>query len=1035
MFASAVNRIKPGLFLFVLVATLVMSPVAFGQATTGALSGSVASADDGSFLPGVTIEAIHVPTGTRYSSVTGDSGRFTIPNVRVGGPYKVTATLEGFQTAETGGIDVRLGAASEVATLKMKIGGVAESIVVTAEADPLITPNKSGSTSAVSTEQIETLPTVNRTLQDFARTNPYVNVDAQDISATRMYVAGKNNRYNSIQIDGAVNNDLFGLADTGTPGGQANAQAISLDAIQEIQVAVSPYDVRQGGFTGGGINAITRSGSNDIQGSVFYSRRDPSWVGDGPNNNPISNFDAEQYGGRIGGRIIRDKLFFFVNGEYNDKNEDDDYTSQNYRRPGDVQIVNDFLQNQFGYDTGGLGTMTRASLSKNFFGRVDWNVNDSNQFTIRHNYVTGSNDVISDRNFNRFRFPKSTYFFEDETNSTVAQLNSIFGGNAFNEARINYTTIKDRRASAEPFPGIEIGGTGPRNADIVAGAEQFSTANSLDQDILEITDDFTLLRGAHNITIGTHNEIFDFNNVFMPSAYGHYYFPTLQDFLDLNPSQYFYTYAEGGINPSKFQVNQLGLYASDQWSVRPNLTLTFGLRADMAQYPDSPNYNPIVDTAIGYDTSATPDESPTFSPRLGVNWQLGTNQQLRGGVGIFAGRTPYVWVSNAYGGTGIGQISISCIEPSCSPTFVADPFNQPTNFPSGGGAFAASLTDPDFMSPRLWRATAGYDREFAGGVRGTVEVLYSKTIEDVYYQNVNYIESGAVSPIDGRPIYKRASTALSNAYLLTNTDEGDQLMESIQLSKTWNNVTLGATYTHQEANSAFDGTSSTASSNWQFHHTKGNIYEPELSRSAFETEHRFNLNATFNFATGPFTHAIGVFYNAQSGRPYSFIIGTDVNGDGASSNDLLYIPGSDTEIIVQNSAGVVQPYSFLGNYLHKAGLDPLAGRAMDRYEATEPSVHQMDLHYELGLPAFQGIFTMITADVSNALAMIDGGNGKVKYVSNQNFSPITYRGVDSATGKPIYRERFAGALNPGSQYSVATDRSRWQARLGIRLNF
>ncbi|MGK2859817.1 MAG: TonB-dependent receptor [Thermoanaerobaculia bacterium] len=1031
-----VSRFNSSFFLLALVAMLVMSPVAFGQATTGALAGSVSAAEDGAFLPGVTIEAIHVPTGTVYTSVTGGNGRFMIPNVRVGGPYKVTATLEGFQPSETGGVNVNLGATAEVPVFKIRMGAFEESIVVTADADPLINPNKSGSTSAISTEQIETLPTVNRTLQDFARTNPYVNVDAQDISATRMYVAGKNNRYNSIQIDGAVNNDLFGLADTGTPGGQANAQAISLEAIQEIQVAVSPYDVRQGGFTGGGVNAITRSGGNDLQGSVFYSKRDPEWVGDGPNNNPISAFDSEQYGGRVGGRIIRDKLFFFVNGEYNDRNEDDDYTAQNYRRPEDVQIVSDFLREEFGYDAGGLGSIARASESKNFFGRVDWNVNSSNQFTIRHNYVNASNDVISDRNSNRFRFPKSTYFFEDETNSTVMQLNSVFSSNAFNEARVSYTTIKDRRASAEPFPGIEIGGTGPRNADIIAGSEQFSTANSLDQDILEITDDFTLLRGSHNITIGTHNEIFDFNNVFMPSAFGHYYFPTLQDFLDLNPSKYFYTYAEGGINPSKFKVNQLGLYASDQWAVRPNLTLTFGLRADAALYPDSPNYNPIVDQAIGYDTSATPDEDPTFSPRLGANWQIDEKQQLRGGIGIFAGRTPYVWISNAYGGTGIGQISISCeTSQNCTPTFVSDPFNQPTNFPSGGGAFDTSLTDPDFQSPRLWRATVGYDRLLPWDIRATVEVLYSKTIEDVYYQNVNYIETGAVSPLDGRVMYKRSSTLLANAYLLTNTSKGDQLMESVVLSKTFSHFTMGATYAHQEANSAFDGTSSTASSNWRFHHTKGNIYEPELSRSAFETEHRYNISGTFNFATGFITHAIGVYYNAQSGRPYSLMIGTDVNGDGQSSNDLLYIPGSATEVIVQNSAGQVVDYSLLGNYLAAADLDSLAGRAMDRYEATEPWVRQMDLHYELGLPSYQGVFTMITADVTNVLAMIDEEYGEVRYVPNQNFSPVTYRGVDAATGKPIYRERFSGALTPGSQFSTATDRSRWQARLGVRVTF
>jgi outer membrane receptor for ferrienterochelin and colicin len=1019
--------------LCLVMAALAVVP-AQAQVTTGGLSGTVTAAD-GSALPGVTIEAVHVPTGTQYTGYSGEAGRFTIPNVRVGGPYRLTASLEGFRPFEATNVQVALGAMTDV-PVTLQLAAVAEAITVTAQADELINPNRTGATSTVSTEELETLPTVNRTLQDFARTNPYVNVDPQDFSATRMTVAGKNNRYNSIQIDGAVNNDLFGLADTGTPGGQADALSISLDAIQEIQVAVSPYDVRQGGFTGGGVNAITRSGTNDYSGSVFYSKRDPEWVGEGPNNNPIAAFDAEQYGGRFGGRIIRDRLFFFVNGERSDRAEDDDYTSDDYIRPDDVSTVRDFLMDEFGYDPGSLGAIARTKFSKNLFGRIDWNVNNSNQFTIRHNYVEAANDVISDRFGTRFRFPNATYFFADETNSTVAQLNTTLGATSFNEARVNFTTIRDRRASPGAFPGIEIGGTGPRSADIIAGAEQFSTANSLDQDILEITDDFTLIRGAHTFTIGTHNEIFEFNNVFMPSAFGHYYFPTMADFLALNPSQYFYTYAEGGINPSQFQVNQLGLYASDSWSIRPNLTLTLGLRADMNQYPDSPNYNPIVDTAIGYKTSATPDETPTFSPRLGFNWQIADGSQLRGGLGVFAGRTPYVWVSNAYGGTGIGQISLSCIKPSCTPVFEPDPNNQPTSFPAGGGSFETALTDPDFQAPRLWRATVGYDRVLPFDIRGTVELLYSKTIEDVYYQNVNYIDAGTVSPIDGRPMYKRNSSALSNALLLTNTNKGDQFMYSLQLNKNFGRLfTVGASYAHQDANSAFDGTSSTASSNWRFHHTTGNIYDPELSRSAFETTHRINISGTLNFETGMFSHGVGLYYNAQSGRPYSLLFGTDVNGDGQSSNDLIYIPGSEDEIIVQNAAGTVVGYSLLGDYFAAAGLDPLAGRAMDRYEASEPWTRQLDLHYELGLPVFGGVQSMLTADVANILAMVDSDYGNVRYVANQNFSPVTYRGVDAATGKPIYRERFAGALTPGSQYSLATDRSRWQARLGVRLTF
>ena len=1050
-------------FLILCLALLAAVPAVQAQVTTGSITGSVMAAD-GSALPGVTVEAIHTPTGTRYDAVTGSNGRFTIPNVRVGGPYRVTATLEGFRSFTDDRVTVPLGASADV-PVTLQLETVSEAITVTASADDIINPNRSGATSAVSAEQIETLPTVNRTIQDMARTNAYVNVDPQDQSSTRLYVAGKNNRYNSITIDGAVNNDLFGLADTGTPGGQANALPISLDALEQIQIAVSPYDVRQGGFTGGGINVVTRSGTNDFSGSAFYSRREPSFVGNGPfyNVDPetkrwstlhrdleVREFDSEQYGGRFGGPILRDRLFFFVNGEKNSRAEQGDYTAENFKpcnanapptcNPGinDVNTVRNFLINQFNYDPGTIGDIPQTSESDNLFGRIDWNIGSSNQLTLRHNYVKAANDVISDRNTNRFRFPSAIYAFADETNSTVAQLNSTFGGNFYNEARVNFTTIRDKRAIPVAFPGIEIGGSGPRNADILAGTEQFSAANSLDQDILEITDDLTMLRGAHTITIGTHNEFFEFKNLFMSSAYGHYYFRNMQDFLNLTPDQYFITFATGNDprRPTAFEVAQYGLYASDQWTIGNNVTLTMGLRADMPQFADAPTENPVVFNAVNYHTSATASEEVVWSPRFGFNWQISNLQQLRGGIGQFAGRTPYVWISNSYGGTGVEQLTLTCARPNCTPTFTADPFNQPTNFPAGGGAFETNLTDPDFQLPRLLRATLGYDRILPWDLRATAEVLWSRTVEDVYYQNVNYVPAGT-NAFDGRPQFRRLSTAVSQAILLTNTSEGEQLMESVQLSKNFGRfVTLTGSYTHQDAESAFDGGSSTALSQWRFHHTRGDIYEPELSRSAFETTHRFNIAGTLNFETGPFSHGLGLYYNAQSGRPYSLLFATDINGDGQNTNDLLYIPDPNNVIIRKNSGSTwdSDPLTQWKAYLDYSQIDG-DDRILERYELNEPWARQLDLHYELGLPAFFTVRSLITADLSNVLAIIDEDAGITRYVPNQNYSPVTYSGIDSATGKPIYTERAANTLGLGSQYAVATDRSRWQMRLGVRFTF
>lgn len=1031
------------------VALFAIAPLAQAQVTTGTIAGTVLAAD-GSALPGVTVEAIHVPTGTRYDSVTGSNGRFTIPNVRVGGPYRVTATLEGFRTAEAAPATVPLGGAAEI-PLTLQLATVSEAITVTATADDVINPNRTGSTSAVSEEQIESLPTVNRSLQDFARTNPYFTVDAQDISSTRMYVAGKNNRYNTIQIDGAVNNDLFGLADTGTPGGQADAQPISIDAIQEIQLVVSPYDVRQGGFTGGGVNAITRSGSNEFNGSVFYTQRNESFIGEDSEGEPFNDFEYEQYGGRLGGPILRDRLFFFVTGEQTSRSEptgvsaDGSAAGTQYNDPELAAAVRNFLIERFDYDPGSLGDFPEKRDADNLFGRLDWNIGSSNQLTLRHNYVNGYRDVISDRNEFEYRFQTATYAFASETNSTVAQLNSTLGANAYNEARVGLQTIRDSRAVPVRFPSIEVGGS-PRNADIYAGTERFSGANALDQDILEITDDFTWLTGNHTLTFGTHNEFFEFKNLFMSEALGYYFFPTLEDLQNLDPRDYSITRATGDDprRATQFEVAQFGFYVSDQWRLNPSLSFTLGLRADMPRFGDTPSFNERVQNAIGQNTAQMASEDPVFSPRFGFNWQPGANatQQVRGGIGVFAGRTPYVWISNAFAGTGVEQIALSCNKAAnCDPQFVADPDNQPVDFPAGGGAFSVDLIDPDFKLPHVLRATLGYDRELFFGINGTAEVVWSRNLEDVYYVNLNKRPSGT-SPLDGRPRYTNVSTQMRDAVQLTNTDKGEQRIFSLQLNKRFDRgVTLAASYANQDATSAFDGTSSRAISNWQFHHTQGDIFNPQESRSAFETEHRLNISGSWDVQTGFLDHTFALYYNAQSGRPYSLLFGTDINGDGYSTNDLLYLPPADGVIIQGNSNSDwkdtgISDYDQWIKYLEAAGVEnPTSGRIMDRYELTEPWVRQLDFSYQLGLPLVSRFRSMLTVDVMNVLNLFDSDYGRVEFVSNQNFSPVTFVGIDAATGKPIYRERFANALEEKRQFNTADLRSTWQARVGLRVSF
>jgi hypothetical protein len=1088
---AARSPIRP-FFLLCIALLLILAPFAHAQITNGSIAGTV-TAQDGSGLPGVTVEALHVPTGTKYSEVSGTNGRYTIPNVRVGGPYTITGNLEGFKPVTVTNVQVALGSTAEVG-LEMRLSSVSEAITVTASVDPVINAEHTGSASQVSNAQIQALPTVNRSLQDFARTNPYFTVDPQDPTGTTMNVAGRNNRYNNIQIDGAVNNDLFGLASTGTPGGQSNTQPISIDAIEQIQLVVSPYDVRQGGFTGGAVNVVTRSGTNKYSGSVFGTKRNQSTVGkdvpqfpigSGIVSKPFTKFDYSQWGGRLGGAIIQDKLFFFVNGERNKKTAPDGTSADGSAATSYSNAVQDAacggvpgcsaaqlrqdLINKYKYDPGSLGDINKATPSDLAFVRFDVNATSGNALTLRHNYVKGSTDVVANRSGTQFRYPTSTYVQADQTRSTVAQLNSVISGSAFNEARIGYQTIKDIRNTPVQFPSIEIGGAN-QNATLNAGTERFSGANSLDQKVTELTDDFTLVRGNHTFVFGTHNEVFKFKNLFLSEFDGYYFYPTLASFEAQNCGavvggstvncEYRISYATGSNTkrPTAFGAEQFGLYASDQWHLNNNLTLSFGIRADKPRFNDTPSFNQVVLTAIGVNTASHPAEDIVISPRVGFNWNpgVGGRQQVRGGIGVFAGRTPYVWISNAYAGTGVEQVALACrtVDKCAVPGFNPDPLSQPQL--GAAGALSVDLVDPHFKFPRLLRTTLGYDRELVWGIRATGEVLYSKTLEDVYYKNLNYVQTGT-SPLDGRPTYARASTALVDATFLTNTTKGSDTTEAIQFIRPFTHgVTVSANYAHQKAESAFDATSSRAISNWRFQHSQGDIFTPTLGRSAFEQTNRFNVNVTYDFNTGMFGHSFGLFYNAQSGRPYSLLIGGDPNRDTQTGNDLLYIPGGADKFILCPSNGTAPTATnpcgtkpaldsnIFNTFVRSAGLDPNKARILNKYESFEPWSRHLDFHYALQIPV-KIVRTEVSFDLLNLTHLIDKDSGNVYFVSNQNTTPVNYVGQDPTTGKAIYREgsttldssgnRILGSLTPGRQFSIADLQSRWQMRLGLRLTY
>jgi hypothetical protein len=1028
--------------LAALLVALVAVPAHGQGATSGTLLGSVTAAEDGTGLPGAVVEAVHQPTGTRYTSVTRADGRWTIENARVGGPYTVTATMDGFRPSEAQDVSVNLSEATEV-DFQLQLATIEEELTVTADVDPLINPNRTGATTNVGQQLIEDLPNVERGFQDLARVSPYFSTfgGGSGNEQTVVTVAGRNNRYNNIQIDGAVNNDLFGLAPTGIPGGQAETQPISLDAVQEIALLISPYDVRQGGFSGGGLNAITRSGTNSLEGSVYYFIRDQDWVGENQAGEDISEFSEDEYGFRLGGPIQSDRLFYFVSAERAERTRPSGFSADgsagtSFVDPAAAAEFRSILVNTYGYDPGGLGEFSEERNSDKIFGRLDWNAAEGHQLTLRHNYIDADNDVYRPDQF-EYDFPDRNYDFLNETNSTVAQLSSVFGADLFNEARISYQTIKDRRTGGTPFPAItvEVGG----NAELSAGVEPFSTRNALDQDILELHDDFTFLVGDHTITVGTHNELFSFTNTFIRQAFGDYIFLSLDDFREGKAVSFDHSFSNTADpnQPAEFDVNQFGVYAGDQWRMNDDLSLTYGLRLDVPQFPDDPSFNPAVHQTFGFSTAEVPDGNELWSPRVGFNYALTDDSQVRGGVGIFSGRPPYVWISNQYGNTGIEFTRLSRSEfgdfdPDTNfIPFIPDPFNQYRDPAELGGDVRTNeinLTDPDFEFPQVLRYTLGYDTNLPWwGLNLSVEGLYSEAQEEIKYQNLNIVPTGERLPFDNRPLFTRQRNQFGDVIFLTNTSEGEEWTASMRLTRPFRNgLYMSASWLYGEAEVVSEGTSSQAISNWRFNEVTGDPNNPTPSTSDFDPGHRINLSAAYSFDLGPTGNTVSLFYTAQSGRPYSTIFSNDVNRDSQFSNDLLYVPRSEDEVEITNGT-----WDDFDAYIESdEGLRDARGSIVERNASRAPWIHVMDLAYAIKVP-FGRYEPEFTLDIYNFGNLIDSDYGVVEYANFGAVSPVRYDGLN-AEGKPIYRLNFT---DPDRRFTIDDLRSRWQAKLGLRFSF
>ncbi|MET0634710.1 MAG: carboxypeptidase regulatory-like domain-containing protein [Chitinophagaceae bacterium] len=1033
------------------------------QVTTSAITGIVKTAD-GTGLAGATITATHLPTGTVYTALSRTDGGYNIVNMVPGGPYKVEISYVGFTPYSQTGLSLPLGETTRVDGTMTSSTETLAAVVVTGSGSNS-NRRKTGASTSISREQIAALPSLNRSLQDYTRLTPQANGNS---------FGGASNKFNNITIDGAVNNDVFGLSGTGTPGGQANTTPISLDAIQEIQVVLAPYDITYGNFTGAGINAVTRSGTNNVEGSVYYFYRNQNTIGKDPVSRIKSTkFSDKQYGIRFGGPIIKNKLFFFANGELARR------TAPTIFNAGDdgavltvaaaQQLAND-VQSRFGYDVGSFGPIDAETHSNKVFARADWNINKKHSVVARHNYIKAFDDNIT-RSNTLFRFGNNTYRFNNTQNISVVEVRSRFTNAVSNNLILGLHRIRDSRStSGALFPSVEIF----QGAQTIQfGSERSSTANELDQDIFEITDNVKLFKGKHTFTFGTHNEFFKFRNLFINNLNGRWRFANQANFNSNQPRQFDVTFsANKAADPrpaAEFKAAQYGFYAQDEFQVNPKFRLTYGVRLDIPQIITKPAFNPVVDSTFGsrFSTTNTPDGQLLFAPRVGFNYDIEGDRSLifRGGAGIFSGRVPFVWLSNQFGNTGLLLSTTSQTDnsPTVPPFTVNDGlgFNpnpdQQSNIGSAGNTFEVDLIDKDFKLPQVLRFNLAVDAKLPGGINATVEALFSKTLNNVFYQDINLTPPvGLVNPVfnngfDKRIAYsdstngRRINKNITNALLISNTNKGYTANFGVTLNKTTKHLFAQASYNYQLATDVNPGASSTALSNWEFVQVIGDPNNAGNANSNYLLKHR--ITGIFSYSIEYVKHlktSISLFYSGNSGQVFTYLVNGDLNSDGRFGNDLMYVPEDASQIhfidLLNSSGNAVlftaaqQSELFLQYIENDPYLRKRKGKFTERNGRSSPWEHVVDARFTQDFFIMTGTKKhdlQFTFDVFNLTNLIDRNAGRQFTVTNQAYSLLT-----------VVNNRVGG-LAPGTGYNFTpgqkpwsmTFGSRFQGQLGLRYTF
>ena len=931
--------------------SLFVTITSFGQITTSTLSGVVKN-EKGEVLVGATVHAVHQPTGSEYKSSSNKSGFYTIPAVRVGGPYVIHVSYVGYKKNEVTDINTALGLTTNVNVILIDDSKSLKEVVVVGIKNNVFSKDKTGASQQFGRRELQTIPiTGARTIDGITKYNPF---------GSGSSFGAQDSRLNNFTIDGSQFNNGFGLGSSAQAGGRTGSSAISLDAIDQLQVNIAPFDIRQSGFVGAGINAVTRSGTNKIEGSYYRTERDNSsrYVGNKAYGVPVtaSKFDEKVQGFRLGAPIIKNKLFIFGNYEELTKTEPGTtWTSAGSPLGGaqptrvqynDLKGLSDFMKEKFNYTTGPWEGYSNTNSSKKFLVRVDWNINDKNKLTARYVHHNSDAEInISNSQsagagnrttqFNSMSFKNSGYIIMDNTRSAVLELNSKLSNTLHNNLIIGYDKqIEDRAYMSDVFPTIDIAdGTSARVNYISTGFDPFTPGNKLDYNTFHITNNLTKYANKHTLTAGVNFEKYQSNNLFFPASNGVYIFNSLNDFYTAanqslanggKPStlapfrfQYRYSALPGAVDPMQtLKSTRLDVYGQDEYQVNDKLKLTAGLRVAVIDFENTALENPLV-TAMTFangekfNTGVLPKTQTLLEPRLGFNYNVKgeSKTQFRGGTGVFTGRPPYVFVSNQVGNNGVltGFIDVSGAA-AAGYGFTANPekYFIPST-PTLPSTFDLAFTDPNYKFPQVWKTNIAVDQKLPLGLIGSVEYLYNKNINAVHYYNANLkAPVGNFSGVDTRALYARTDAGVrvnnnvSMGAVLTDNDETYYNALSVKLEKPYTKGFFGSVaYTKSNAKD-FMSAGSIASGSWQSVRSVNGNNNPLLSNSDFLVPDRAVGLLGYRIEYGKKGYgaatSITLGYVGQRSGSFTYIVAGDLNGDRVNNNELIFVPNKGSDI-------------------------------------------------------------------------------------------------------------------------------------------